>query len=176
MPVDDRAGHGSRFLARLIVGERAFIRPCPNRAHPASSSRPARRTRIRRRRAAGAPAVRHALVDEARFVLRVVPPAGSSAARSGALGAAVGAVRAAAVGARRWHGFPPPGGGTDGRRMPEASLPPMTRISVIAGRRLFLHQAPRQGRVVLSQFEQRLRGALVAHQQRGSSVVLRPLS
>ena len=43
----------------------------------------------------------HALVDEARFalrlVLRVVPPARPSAARSGALGAGAGGDRAAAV-------------------------------------------------------------------------------
>ena len=156
-----------------------IIRPCPNRAHPASSSRPARRTRIRRRRAAGAPAA-------------TARAGGRSAARPTA-GAAGGAIRPTicspirCAGSRRrsrpgrccrcprWHGFPPPGGGTDGRRMPEASLPPMTRISVIAGGRLFLHQAPGQGRVVLSQFEQRFRSVLVAHQQGGSPVVLRPL-
>ena len=71
-------------------------------------------------------------------------------------------------------GFPPPGGGTDGRRMPEASPPPVTRISVIAGGWLFLHQAPGQSCVALSQFEQRFRSVLVGHQQRGSSVVLGP--
>ena len=77
--------------------------PTATASHPASSNRPARRRRIRRRSAHGAPAVtvRDALVDEARRALRLVlwdvPSARPSQARSGALGAATGGNRAAAV-------------------------------------------------------------------------------